>query len=65
MHIFRRFVTIIEHVIKSLENSCPIMLQEFVEYSADLDKLREQKLNISLPDLWTQIKDQVEYRGRV
>ena len=65
MHIFRRFVTIIEHVIKSLENTCPMMLQEFVEYSADLDKLREQKLNNSLPDLWTQIKDQVEYKGRV
>jgi hypothetical protein len=43
----------------------PIMLKTFIEYTADLDKLREQDLRTDIPFLWDMIKDHVEYKGRM
>ena len=65
MDFYRRFATIIMHIIKALEKDSNNKLQEFVSYSADLDKLREQSLQNDLPNLWNQIKDHVEYKGRL
>ena len=41
------------------------MLQTFIEYTADLDKLRSQDLRTDIPFLWDKIKDHVEYKGRM
>jgi hypothetical protein len=43
----------------------PIMLKTFIEYTADLDKLRGQDLRTDIPFLWDKIKDHVEYKGRM
>ena len=38
-------------------------LNEFINYSADLDKLRNQDLRESIPELWQQLKNKVEYKA--
>ena len=43
----------------------PVLLQHFIEYTADLDKLRGQDLRKDIPELWDKIKDLVEYKGRI
>jgi hypothetical protein len=43
----------------------PIMLKTFIEYTADLDKLRGQDLRTDIPFLWDKIKGHVEYKGRM
>ena len=43
----------------------PAMLQTFIEYTVDLDKLRSQDLRTDIPFLWDKIKDHVEYKGRM
>ena len=40
-------------------------LNEFINYSADLDKLRNQDIRKSIPELWEQIADKVEYKGKI
>ena len=55
----------IKHIISSFNKNTNTSLQDFVEYSADLDKLRNQKLQDSLPELWEQIKTSVEYKGKL
>jgi len=63
--IFVRFRYMIKHIISSFNKNTNTSLQDFVEYSADLDKLRNQKLQDSLPELWEQIKTSVEYKGKL
>lgn len=43
----------------------PAMLQTFMEYTVDLDKLRSQDLRTDIPFLWDKIKNHVEYKGRM
>lgn len=43
----------------------PVLLQHFIEYTADLDKLRGQDLRNDIPELWDKIEHLVEYRGRI
>ncbi len=51
--------------ISSFSKNTNNSLQDFVEYSADVDKLRNQKIQESLPELWKQIKDYVDYKGKI
>jgi len=41
------------------------LLQSFIEYTVDLDKIRKQDIRISLPDLWKKMEPLVEYKGRI
>ena len=59
------FEYMIDHIISHLVKAPVDILQTFVSYSADLDKLRSQKLQDACPELWEQIKDQVEYKGKL
>ena len=61
----KRFEYMIDHIITHLIKEPADTLQTFVSYSADVDKLREQSLQEALPELWEQIKDQVEYKGKL
>ena len=61
----KRFEYMIDHVITHLIKEPVDSLQTFVSYSVDLDKLRQQSLKEALPELWEQIKDQVEYKGKL
>jgi MoaA/NifB/PqqE/SkfB family radical SAM enzyme len=63
--IFVRFRYMIKHIISSFSKDTNNSLQDFVEYSADVDKLRDQKLQDSLPELWNQIQGYVEYKGKI
>ena len=63
--IFVRFRYMIKHIISSFSKNTNNSLQDFVEYSADVDKLRNQKIQESLPELWEQIKDYVDYKGKI
>lgn len=63
--IFVRFRYMIKHIISSFSKNTNNSLQDFVEYSADVDKLRDQKIQESLPELWEQIKDYVDYKGKI
>jgi len=40
-------------------------LKIFVEYTADLDKIRGQDIRVNLPNLWKRIEGIVEYKGRI
>lgn len=40
-------------------------LKTFIEYTADLDKLRDEDLRTAIPEVWNVIKDTVEYKGRL
>jgi len=40
-------------------------LKIFVEYTADLDKIRGQDVRENLPHLWKRIEGMVEYKGRM
>jgi hypothetical protein len=40
-------------------------LKIFVEYTADLDKLRGQDIRIDLHHLWKRIEGMIEYKGRI
>ena len=63
--IFVRFRYMIKHIISSLNKPTNNSLQDFVEFSADLDKLRKQKLQDALPELWKQIESYVDYKGKM
>ncbi len=53
-------------VLSALNEELDIeQLKIFVEYSADLDKIRGQDLRTSLYDLWKRIDGKVEYKGRI
>lgn len=41
------------------------LLEVFINYTADLDKLRNEKLQESIPEVWYAIKHLVEYKGRI
>ena len=43
----------------------PAQLKLFVEYTADLDKIRSQDIRVNLPHLWKRIEGIVEYKGRI
>lgn len=61
-----RYKYMLYHIVSHLESDkVDSDLQEFVNYSADLDKLRSQSLQEACPELWEQIKDKVEYKGRL
>ena len=38
-------------------------LQNFVNFTVDLDKIRTQDIRVSIPDLWNIIKKDVVYEG--
>ena len=40
-------------------------LKVFIEYTSDLDKLRNEDLRTAIPEVWNLIKNQVEYGGRL
>lgn len=55
-------------VVSSLNDSEPVdmeQLKNFVEYTADLDKIRGQDIRVSLPDLWKRFENMIEYKGRM
>ena len=55
----------IDHIIHNLQQEPLDNLETFINFSYDLDKLRNQNLQKSLPELWDQIKDKVEYKGKL
>jgi sulfatase maturation enzyme AslB (radical SAM superfamily) len=60
---FRGFYNkVIGALNKSVDKS---LLNIFIEYTADLDKLRNQDLRKEIPELWNVLKDMVEYKGRI
>ena len=38
-------------------------LQTFINYTADLDKIRKQDIRQDIPDLWSAIGSEVTYKG--
>jgi glutamate-1-semialdehyde 2,1-aminomutase len=40
-------------------------LKTFIEYTVDLDRLRNEDLRIAIPEVWEQIKEMAEYKGRL
>ena len=40
-------------------------LQYFIEFTADLDKLRDEDLRTDIPEIWNIINTLVEYNGRL
>jgi organic radical activating enzyme len=40
-------------------------LKTFIEYTVDLDRLRNEDLRTAIPEVWKQIKDKAEYKGRL
>jgi hypothetical protein len=64
--IANRYKYMLYHIVTHLESGkVSDSLQEFVNYSADLDKLREQNLKEACPELWDQIKDLTDYKGKL
>lgn len=61
----KRFEYMIDHIIHNLQQEPLDNLETFINFSYDLDKLRNQNLQKSLPELWDQIKDKVEYKGKL
>tara|TARA_B100000959_G_scaffold267901_1_gene311946 strand:- start:3345 stop:5186 length:1842 start_codon:yes stop_codon:yes gene_type:complete len=59
------FVRNIDRMIGILNQKPTSNLNEFINYSADLDKLRNQDIRKSIPELWEQIADKVEYKGKL
>ncbi len=41
------------------------LLQVFIEYTADLDNIRNDDLRVDIPFLWDKLKKLVEYKGRI
>jgi hypothetical protein len=41
------------------------LLKQFIEYTADLDKLRGQDLRVNLPNLWKRFEGMIEYKGKM
>ena len=61
----RRFEYMMDHIIHNLQQEPLDNLETFINFSYDLDKLRNQNLQRMLPELWDQIKDKVEYKGKL
>jgi len=59
------FVRNIDKMTGILKQEPTSNLNEFINYSADLDKLRNQDLRESIPELWQQLKNKVEYKGKL
>ena len=58
--------TIFNKVVGKLrEEANQDLLNVFINYTADLDKLRSEDLREAIPELWNEIKDLVEYKGRI
>ena len=60
-----RFKYVMDRMINTLQQKPLDNLETFINFSCDLDKLRNQSLPKMLPELWNQMKDKVEYKGRV
>jgi len=41
------------------------LLQSFIEYTVDLDKIRGHDLRVALPNLWERFDGIIEYKGRI
>jgi len=53
-------------VIGALRTDLDIaQLKTFIEYTADLDKLRNEDLRTAIPEVWDAVKNLVEYGGRL
>ncbi len=68
---YRRYLFMIDHIQshilpapKILEQD-PALLQTFLSFTADLDKLRGQSFQDSLPELWMQVQYLADYRTRI
>lgn len=55
----KRFEYMIDHIIHNLGQSPVDNLDTFINFSYDLDKLRNQNLQQDLPELWSQIKSKI------
>jgi len=62
MHLRKIFNKVISSINVTSDSS---LLQSFIEYTADLDKIRGQDMRISLPELWKRIEGLAEYKGRI
>ena len=60
-----RFKYVIKRIINTLQQKPLDNLETFINFTCDLDKLRNQTLQTALPELWDQIKDKVKYEGRL
>ena len=60
-----RFKYVMDRMINTLQQKPLDNLETFINFSCDLDKLRNQSLPKMLPELWNQMKDKVEYKGRL
>jgi len=54
---------VFERIIKVLKQKPSDNLQNFVNFTVDLDKIRNQDIRVSIPDLWNIIKKDVVYEG--
>jgi len=62
MHLRKIFNKTISSINITSDSS---LLQSFIEYTVDLDKMRKQDIRSSLPGLWEKIEPLVEYKGRI
>jgi hypothetical protein len=58
--------TMYNKVIGSINEECDFeQLTKFIQYTADLDKIRGQDIRIDLPHLWKRFDGIIEYKGRI
>ena len=54
---------VFDRIIQVLKQKPSDNLQNFVNFTVDLDKIRTQDIRVSIPDLWNIIKKDVVYEG--
>lgn len=58
--------TLYNKVISSTNEKCTDeQIKNFIEYTVDVDKLRNQDIRKDLPDLWKRFEKDYEYKGRI
>jgi hypothetical protein len=58
--------TMYNKVIGSINEDCDTeQIKMFIEYTADLDKIRGQDIRTDLPHLWKRFDGIIEYKGRI
>lgn len=58
--------TMYNKVIGSINEECDTeQITMFIQYTADLDKIRGQDIRIDLPHLWKRFEGIIEYKGRI
>ena len=58
--------TLYNKVISSTNEKCTDeQIKNFIEYTVDVDRLRNQDLRKDLPDLWKRFDGIIEYKGRI